>query len=99
MSVALSDIAVAILSTALQLSPFYIFAGMGEIVAEKSGVANMGLEGIMLMSLVTTFIVDYITGNPWFAMLVAIAIAGVFGLIFAFFAIQVRLGQIALGKR
>ena len=97
MTIAISDIAIAVLSTTLQLSPFYLFAGMGEIVSEKSGVANMGLEGIMLLSLVTTFIVDFMTGNPWFAMLVALAIALVIGICFAFLAIQVRLDQIALG--
>jgi general nucleoside transport system permease protein len=97
LTVAISDILVAVFSTTLTLSPFYLFAGMGEIVAEKSGVANMGLEGIMLMSLATTFIVDYITGNPWFAMLVALSIAAVIGMLFAFLAIQLRLGQIALG--
>jgi simple sugar transport system permease protein len=97
MTVAISDVLIAVFSTTLQLSPFYLFAGMGEIVAEKSGVVNMGLEGIMLLSLVTTFIVDYITGNPWFAMLVALAIAGAVGICFAFLAIQVRLAQIATG--
>jgi len=97
LTVNLSDVAIAVLSTTLTLSPFYLFAGMGEIVSEKSGVANMGLEGIMLMSLVTTFIVDYATGNPWIALFAAIGIAGLIGAVFAFFAIQVRLDQIALG--
>ncbi len=97
MTVNYSDVAIAVISTTLTLSPFYLFAGMGEIVSEKSGVANMGLEGIMLMSLVTTFIVDAVTGNPWIALLAAIGIAGVFGVVFGFFALRVRLDQIALG--
>ena len=97
MTVPLSDIATAVLSTTLQLSPFYVYAGMGEIVSEKSGVANMGLEGIMLMSLVITFIVDYATGNPWIALLAAIGAAGAIGLVFAFFALRIRMDQIALG--
>ncbi len=97
MTVALSDVVTAVLSTTLQLSPFYLFAGMGEIVSEKSGVANLGLEGIMLMSLVTTFIVDYETGDPWVALFAALAMAGIIGAVFAFFAIRVRLDQIALG--
>jgi simple sugar transport system permease protein len=97
LTIALADIATAVLSTTIQLSPFYLFAGMGEIVSEKSGVANMGLEGIMLVSLVTTFIVDYATGNPWIALLAAMASAGLIGLVFAFFALQVRMDQIALG--
>jgi ABC-type uncharacterized transport system permease subunit len=96
-TVILSDAVIAVLFTTLQLSPFYLFAGMGEIVAEKSGVANMGIEGIMLMSLVATFIVDYMTGSPLFALLGALFVAGIIGAVFAYFAIQVRLDQIVLG--
>jgi simple sugar transport system permease protein len=70
---------------------------MGEIVSEQSGVANLGLEGIMLISLVATFIVDYTTGNPWVALLAAVGIAGVIGALFAFTAIQMRVDQIASG--
>ncbi|HUI24197.1 MAG TPA: ABC transporter permease [Nitrososphaerales archaeon] len=97
MTVALSDILIGVFSTTLQLSPFYLFAGMGEIVSEQSGVANMGLEGIMLMSLMTTFVVDYMTGNPWVALLAAIGVAAVIGALFAFTAIRLRMDQIASG--
>jgi len=92
-----TDILIPIFSTTLQLSPFYLFASMGEIVSEKSGVANMGIEGIMLMSLMSTFIVEYITGNAWIALLGALGVAGVVGTLFAFLAIRVRLDQIAVG--
>ena len=57
----------------------------------------MGIEGVMLLSLVTTFLVDYLTGNPWVALVAALAVAGVIGAFFALFAIYVRVGQIALG--
>ena len=97
MTFALSDVITGILSTTIQLSPFYVFAGMGEIVSEQSGVANMGLEGIMLISLVVTFITDYITGNAWVAMLAAIGVAGLIGAFFAFTAIRMRVDQIASG--
>lgn len=97
MTIPLSDILVGVFSTTLQLAPFYLFAGMGEIVSEQSGVANLGLEGIMLISLVATFIVDYTTGNPWVALLAAVGIAGVIGALFAFTAIQMRVDQIASG--
>ena len=97
MTIPLSDILVGILSTTLQLSPFYLFAGMGEIVSEQSGVANMGLEGIMLMSLMTTFVVDYMTGNPWIALLAAVGVAGLIGVFFAFTVIRIRMDQIASG--
>lgn len=97
MSVLLTDVAIGIFSTTLSLSPFYIFAGMGEIVAEKSGVANMGIEGIMLMSLFTTIAVDLITGNPWLGILAALGVAGIIGAFFAYMVVQLRLDQIVFG--
>ena len=50
-----------------------------------------------MISLVATFIVDYVTGNPWIALLAAIVIAGVIGAAFAVTAIQMRVDQIASG--
>jgi len=97
LSTILSDVLTGILSTTMALSPFYIFAGLGEIVAEKSGVVNLGIEGLALMSLITTFLVDYVTGNPWLGLLAALAVAGVIGAFFAVLAVRVRLDQIVLG--
>lgn len=97
MSGLLSDVLVGIFSTTMALSPFYVFSGLGEIVAEKSGVVNLGIEGIALMSLLTTFVVDFATGNPWLALLAALAVAGFIGVIFAFLAVKMRLEQIVLG--
>jgi simple sugar transport system permease protein len=97
LTIPLSDILLGIFSTTIQLSPFYLFAGMGEIVSEQSGVANMGLEGIMLMSLMTTFVVDYETGSPWIALLAAIGVAGLIGAFFGLTAIRLRMDQIASG--
>ena len=93
----LTDVAIGVLSTTLTLSPFYLFAGMGEIVAEKSGVANMGIEGIMLMSLFTTLAVDLTTGNPWLGILAALGVAGLIGAFFAYLVVQLRLDQIVFG--
>ncbi len=97
MSDLLSLVATGILLTTLARTPFYLFAGLGEIIAEKSGVVNLGIEGIALLSLLTTFVVDFATGNPWLALLAALAVAGLVGLIFAFLAVQMGLGQIVLG--
>ncbi len=58
---------------------------------------NLGIEGIALLSLLTTFVVDYATGNPWVALLAALAVGGVVGIIFSFMAVQLGLGQIVLG--
>ncbi len=97
MAILLTDVLTGIFTTMMALSPFYLFSGLGEIVAEKSGVVNLGIEGIALMSLLVTFMVDYATGNPWLAMLGALAMAAAIGAVFAFFSVQMRLGQIVLG--
>lgn len=97
MTVALTDILVGIFSTTLQLSPLFIFAGMGEIVAEKSGVVNLGIEGIMLMGAFTTLAVDVLTANPWLGILAALGVAGVIGVVFGYLAVGLRFDQIVLG--
>lgn len=97
MTFLLADVLQGVFSTALLLSPLYLFAGMGEIVAEKSGVANMGIEGIMLLAAFTTYAVDIFTGNPWLGILSALAIAGMIGGFFAYLAVRLRLDQIVLG--
>ncbi len=97
MPVALADVITGILSTTMVLTPFYLFSGLGEIVAEKSGVVNLGIEGVALVSLLTTFVVDFATGNPWVGLLAALAVAGVLGAVFAFLSVQMRLDQIVLG--
>ncbi|MDA4124501.1 MAG: ABC transporter permease [Thaumarchaeota archaeon] len=97
MSFLIADVLQGIFSTALLLSPLYLFAGMGEIVAEKSGVANMGIEGIMLMAAFTTYAIDVTTGNPWLAISAALGVAGLIGGFFSYLAVRLRLGQIVLG--
>lgn len=94
---AIADILTGIFSTMMILSPFYTFAGLGEIVAEKSGVVDLGLEGIMLMSLFSTYAVDLLTKNIWLAVLVALGVAGVMGAFFAYLSVGLKVDQIVLG--
>ena len=44
---------------------------LGELVVEKSGVLNLGVEGMMLIGAVTGFAVTYVTGSPWIGVLAA----------------------------
>jgi general nucleoside transport system permease protein len=97
MGVLLTDVVQGVLSTMMILSPFYVFAGLGEILSEKSGVVNLGIEGIALMSLIATFIVDFATGSPWLGLLAAMGMAALIGTVFAFFTVRVRLDQIVMG--
>lgn len=97
MTTALADIIVGVLFQALQFTPLYLFAGMGEIIGEKSGVINLGIEGIMIISALTMYIVDLFVGSPWPAIMAALGVAAIVGALFAYLAVRIRLEQIVLG--
>jgi len=87
----------AILYQTLKLIPAILFASLGELVAEKSGVLNLGVEGLMLMAAFTAFDVTYMTGNPWLGILGAMAVSVVFAMLFSVFAINLRVNQVVIG--
>lgn len=87
----------AILYQTLKLVPAILFVSLGELIAEKSGVLNLGVEGLMLMAAFTAFDVTYLTGNPWLGIVAAIGVSLVLGLLFSFFAINLRVNQVVIG--
>jgi general nucleoside transport system permease protein len=74
-----------------------LLVGLGEMLAEKVGVLNIGLEGIMLMGAVGGFIAGVHTGNPVLGLLAAAAVGGVFNLIFGTAAVALKADQIICG--
>lgn len=87
----------AILYQTLKLVPAILFASLGELVAEKSGVLNLGVEGLMLMAAFTAFDVTYMTGNPWLGILAAMGVSVLLSLMFSIFAINLRVNQVVIG--
>jgi general nucleoside transport system permease protein len=74
-----------------------LLATLGEILTEKAGNLNLGVEGMMLIGAVMGFVTGYSTGNPIAALLAAMA-AGAFGaLIYAVLTISLRANQIVTG--
>jgi len=74
-----------------------LFATLGEILTEKVGNLNLGVEGMMLMGAVIGFTVGLRTANPILAI-VSAALAGSFGaLIYAFLTISLRANQVVSG--
>jgi ABC-type uncharacterized transport system permease subunit len=74
-----------------------LFATLGEILTEKVGNLNLGVEGMMLIGSVIGFMAGLNTGDPVIAM-VGAAIAGAFGaLIYAFLTISLRANQVVCG--
>lgn len=80
----------------MEVTPL-LFATLGEIITEKVGNLNLGVEGMMLMGSVTGFIVGFQTGNPILAIICAM-IAGAFGaLIYAYLTVSLRANQVVTG--
>ena len=74
-----------------------VFAGIGELVTEKSGVLNLGLEGLMLVGAVTGFITLVITGNYFYSLFLSIISGVILSGIFAFLVLNLMTNQIATG--
>ena len=66
----------AIILTIITASTPLLLAAIGELVVERSGVLNLGIEGMMVMGAVTGFAASYVTGSPWLGVLAAV-LAGV----------------------
>lgn len=91
------DTVTAILIATIGAGTPLVFAALGELVAEKSGVLNLGVEGMMLVGAITGFIVAAETGSLVLAVLTAAVagagMAGIFGLLtLTFMANQVASG-------
>ena len=74
-----------------------VFAGIGELVTEKSGVLNLGVEGMMLVGAVTAFVTLVITGNCILAFTFSILSGVIMSSLFAFLVLILMSNQIATG--
>jgi ABC-type uncharacterized transport system permease subunit len=74
-----------------------LFATIGEIFAERSGVLNLGVEGMMLMGAMSAFSVSVYTGNPWLGLVVAMVVAGLLGLLHGVACIHLQADQVVSG--
>ena len=74
-----------------------IFAATGELIAERSGVLNLGVEGMMLMGAVTAFAIALGTGSPFLGMLAGGGAGALTAAVFAFFTLGLATNQVATG--
>jgi ABC-type uncharacterized transport system permease subunit len=74
-----------------------LFATIGEILAERSGVLNLGVEGMMLMGAMSAYSITIATGNPWLGVFVGMIAAGLLSQIHAFITITLRADQVVSG--
>jgi len=74
-----------------------VFAALGELVVEKSGVLNLGVEGMMLVGAVCAFIVTAKTQSPWAGVMAGTIAAAGLSLVFAVVALTLLANQVATG--
>src|SRR3982075_3255389 len=74
-----------------------VFAALGELVTEKSGVLNLGVEGMMLVGAVVSFIVAATTHQPWLGALAGAAAGAAMAAIFGALTLSLMANQVATG--
>jgi len=91
------DIVIATLSATIKAGTPLLLVTLGEILAERAGVLNLGLEGMMLVGALSGFIVCHLTANPWLGLLIALISGAVISLIHAFLTTTLRANQVVSG--
>ncbi len=88
---------IIILNAGVASGTVLLFATIGEIFAERSGILNLGVEGMMLVGAMSAFNISISTGNPWLGLLVAMLAAGLLSQIHAFITIHLQADQVVSG--
>ena len=74
-----------------------IIVALGQLIAEKSGVLNLGAEGMMAMGAIAGFAVTFHTGNPWLGVLAGMVAGALMSLLFAIVVLTLMGNQVASG--
>ncbi len=81
----------------LRITTPILFAALAAVVADRAGVTNIGLEGIMMISALTGVIFSAWTQSAWFGLLMAILLGVLVALMIGFFALQLKTDIILAG--
>ncbi len=86
-----------ILQAGIASGTVLLFATVGEVLAERSGILNLGLEGMMLIGAMSAYSTAVSTGNPWLGLLVGMTVSGLLSLIHGFVCIHLQADQVVSG--
>lgn len=88
-----ASVIVGILTSAIRLATPYLYAAIGETFAQRSGVLNLGVDGIMLVGAFGSFYIVLQTGNIWLGLLTAVIVGLLMGLLMSFISVTLKAEQ------
>jgi simple sugar transport system permease protein len=93
----MSETALVLAASALTLGTPLLFAALGELISERAGVINIGVEGLMLTGAFAGFLGCWQTGSPVLGMTAACGAAALLGTVFAFWVVVLDTDQVVAG--
>ena len=93
----MEDIIISVAQRTLVAGTPLLLGTIGEVICERSGILNLGVEGVMSIGAVAAFIVTFVTGSPWLGLLAAITAASLISVIHAFASITLQASQVVSG--
>jgi simple sugar transport system permease protein len=88
---------ISLLAATLRISPPIVLASIGGAYSERTGIINIGLEGMILMGAFAGAAGSYFLGNPWLGVLCAVLAGGTLGLLHAVLCIRFKANQVVSG--
>lgn len=86
-----------ILQAGVATGTILLFATIGEILCERSGILNLGVEGMMLIGAMSAYSVTVATGSPWLGLIVSMIAGGLLSQVHAFITIKLQADQVVSG--
>lgn len=84
---------IGVLTAGIRLATPYIYAAIGETFGQRSGVLNLGVDGIMLLGAYAAFYAVFTTGDLFLGLLAAIVVGAIMGLLMAFISVTLQAEQ------
>lgn len=88
---------ISVLVGAIRAGTPLLFATLGEIITQRAGVLNLGVEGLMIVGALSGFMGSYYSHSPWIGVLVAMLCAGLLSLVHGFLCITLKSDQVVSG--
>jgi simple sugar transport system permease protein len=86
-----------VLSSAIFSGTSLLYTTLGEVIDERAGIVNLGLEGVLLVSASSGFAVTALSGNPYIGILVAMLAGGLMNMVLGYLVITRKANQLASG--